>query len=182
MKQKLKQNKGITLVALVVTIILIIILAGISINLLFGDSGIINKAKKGQVVLDVATAQERLELVKTEIPTKILENKDGTVNLKNYLEELNKDKNKKNCSVTSIEERNETNAEILVSGKYKFLAHDTEKGNVEITYLGEAGGLQISLKEQTYTYPIAGTFEVTSNESEGELTVKSENESIIYRK
>ena len=178
MKQKLKQNKGITLVSLVVTIILIIILAGISINLLFGDSGIINRAKEGQVVLDVATAQERLELVKTEIPTKILDNKDGTVNLKNYLEELNKDKNKENCSVTSIEELNEINAEIIVSGKYKFLAHDTEKGNVEITYLGEAGGLQIAPKEQTYTYPISGTFEVTSNESEGKLTVKSENEEI----
>ena len=152
MKQKLKQNKGITLVSLVVTIILIIILAGISIKLLFGDSGIINRAKEGQVVLDVATAQERLELVKTEIPTKILDNKDGTVNLKNYLEELNKDKNKENCSVTSIEELNEINAEIIVSGKYKFLAHDTEKGNVEITYLGEAGGLQISLLEQIYIY------------------------------
>ena len=50
----MKNNKGITLVALVVTIIVLIILAGISINLLLGDNGIITKAqdaKKQQKML-----------------------------------------------------------------------------------------------------------------------------------
>ena len=41
----MKNNKGITLIALVVTIIVLIILAGISISLLFGENGIIGKAK-----------------------------------------------------------------------------------------------------------------------------------------
>lgn len=39
-------NKGITLVALVVTIVVLLILAGISINLLLGENGIIKKRKK----------------------------------------------------------------------------------------------------------------------------------------
>ena len=52
MKTKNKRNylkeKGITLIALVVTIVVLLILAGVSINALFGDSGIIEKAKDAQ--------------------------------------------------------------------------------------------------------------------------------------
>ncbi|MGN1269980.1 MAG: Tfp pilus assembly protein FimT/FimU [Clostridia bacterium] len=43
---KVKQNnKGITLIALVVTIVVLLILAGISITALFGDNGLITRAK-----------------------------------------------------------------------------------------------------------------------------------------
>ena len=45
---KLKSKKGITLVALVVTIVVLLILAGVSINLVLGDNGIIAKAKETQ--------------------------------------------------------------------------------------------------------------------------------------
>ena len=45
---KLKSKKGITLVALVVTIVVLLILAGASINLVLGDNGIIDKAKEAQ--------------------------------------------------------------------------------------------------------------------------------------
>lgn len=51
-----KQN-GVTLVALVITIVVLIILAGISINMVLGDNGIITIAKK---------AKENVELAKTE--------------------------------------------------------------------------------------------------------------------
>lgn len=38
-------QKGITLIALVVTIVVLLILAGVSINALFGNNGIISRAK-----------------------------------------------------------------------------------------------------------------------------------------
>ena len=41
----LKKQKGITLVALVVTIVVLLILAGVSINLVLGDNGIVKKAQ-----------------------------------------------------------------------------------------------------------------------------------------
>ena len=44
----MKNNKGITLVALVVTIVVLLILAGVSINLVLGNNGIIVKAKEAQ--------------------------------------------------------------------------------------------------------------------------------------
>ena len=53
-----KQN-GITLIALVVTIVVLLILAGVSINALFGDSGIINKAKDAQNKMDQAAENDQ---------------------------------------------------------------------------------------------------------------------------
>ena len=47
MKNK-RDMKGITLVALVVTIVVLLILAGVSINLVLGDNGIIKKAQEAK--------------------------------------------------------------------------------------------------------------------------------------
>ena len=43
-----RQNSGITLVALVITIVVLLILAGVSINLVLGNNGIIAKAKEAE--------------------------------------------------------------------------------------------------------------------------------------
>ena len=43
---KTKEIKGVTLVALVVTIVALLILAGVNINLVIGKNGIIAKAKE----------------------------------------------------------------------------------------------------------------------------------------
>ena len=58
----MRKEKGITLVALVVTIIVLIILAGISINLVLGDNGIITIAKKAKENTELAKIQEETEL------------------------------------------------------------------------------------------------------------------------
>ena len=41
-----KQEKGITLIALVITIVILLILAGLTINLALGDGGLAQKAKE----------------------------------------------------------------------------------------------------------------------------------------
>lgn len=41
----LKANGGITLVALIITIIVLLILAGVSISMLLGENGLINKSQ-----------------------------------------------------------------------------------------------------------------------------------------
>ena len=48
--RKLKQNKGITLIALVVTIVIMLILAGVSIVAIFSDNGLIERTKKSVFV------------------------------------------------------------------------------------------------------------------------------------
>ncbi len=47
MKKFLKETNGITLIALVVTIVVLLILASVSISMLLGDNGIIKNARKG---------------------------------------------------------------------------------------------------------------------------------------
>ena len=60
-KTKFKENKGITLIALVVTIIVLLILAGISINALAGQNGILNRTTSAKQKTEEAQAQEELE-------------------------------------------------------------------------------------------------------------------------
>ena len=57
----LNQN-GITLIVLVVTIVILLILAGVSISALFGDSGIIDRAKEAQNKMDSATGNDKKEV------------------------------------------------------------------------------------------------------------------------
>lgn len=51
-------QKGITLIALVVTIVVLLILAGVSINTVFSENGIIARAKNAQDKIDQATQNE----------------------------------------------------------------------------------------------------------------------------
>ena len=60
-KQKSKQT-GITLIALVVTIIVLSILAGVSINMIVGDNGIITMARQGKENTELAQKQEQESL------------------------------------------------------------------------------------------------------------------------
>ena len=58
----MKKETGITLVSLVVTIIILIILAGISMNTLIGDNGIITKAKQAKQNITLAGEAEAMQL------------------------------------------------------------------------------------------------------------------------
>ena len=57
---KTKEIKGITLVALVITIVVLLILAGVSINTVLGDDGIIKKAKEAAEATKRASAEEEM--------------------------------------------------------------------------------------------------------------------------
>jgi len=54
----MKNNKGITLISLVVTIIVLLILAGVSIAMLSGDNSILSRAKETGYKQPLANAQE----------------------------------------------------------------------------------------------------------------------------
>ena len=65
----MRHNKGITLVALVVTIVVLLILAGVSINLVLGDNGIVKRAQeaKNKTEEDLANTQEVMNQMTDEI-------------------------------------------------------------------------------------------------------------------
>ena len=55
----LKSNKAITLVALIITIIILLILAGVSLSMILGDNGLINKAKSSVNAYQQAALNEQ---------------------------------------------------------------------------------------------------------------------------
>ena len=66
-KEELKKaNKGITLIALVITIIVLLILAGVSIATLTGDNGILTKAQTAKEKNDAAEKEETQKLLQAE--------------------------------------------------------------------------------------------------------------------
>ena len=60
--KNLTNQKGITLVALVVTIIVLLILAGVSLSLVAGSDGILGKATNAVDKHQIATIKEKIEL------------------------------------------------------------------------------------------------------------------------
>ena len=66
LKTKLKNVKGITLIALVITIIVLLILAGVSIAMLTGENGILTQAQKAKMETENVAKQEEQDLAKLE--------------------------------------------------------------------------------------------------------------------
>ena len=62
MKLNLKERKGITLIALVITIIVLLILAGVSIAMLTGQNGILTQAQNAKTTNENKSAEEKVKL------------------------------------------------------------------------------------------------------------------------
>ena len=62
LRKKLKNTKGITLIALVVTIIILLILAGVSIAMLTGNNGVLTQGKRAKEETEIAEEKEAISL------------------------------------------------------------------------------------------------------------------------
>ncbi len=123
MMKKPKEIKGITLISLVITIIVLLILVGINLLTLTGENGLLNKAKIAKEKTDYATAKENLELILEDIKVqKITEEKRNTV--VTDCDELNDVQ-----SITNIEYIDTTNDKyaLVTYGKYIFKIDDNLK-------------------------------------------------------
>ncbi len=67
MNNKRNKDQGITLIALVITIIVLIILAGVSIAMLTGDNGLLKKVEEARISNDKAELREYQELLNAEL-------------------------------------------------------------------------------------------------------------------
>ena len=81
----MKKSKGITLIALVVTIVVLLILAAISISVLTGDNGIINNSQQAKEDTEIAEEKETVELSAVQAAEK---DKYGNVIEENLREQL----------------------------------------------------------------------------------------------
>ena len=82
-----KANNGITLIVLVITIIVLLILAGVSIAMLTGQNGILNQASKAKTETEKSNWKEKIDISKLAVKT---EKEDPTMD--DIIQELIKTK------------------------------------------------------------------------------------------
>ena len=123
MKVNLKQNNGITLIALVITIVVLLILAGVTIAMLTGENGILGKATTAKSKNDESSVEEKIKL--SVMYAKMNTNGDTAINLGELKSELEKNFN----NDVDIQGEENTLPWIVASNGYSF--EITENGEVK---------------------------------------------------
>lgn len=116
--------KGISLMALVIAIIVLLILAGITINLTVGSNGIFTKAQTAKEQTNMAQAKENVELKIASLQT---EGKATIASLKEYA--------KTDSDITI-----DTNSKIIYKNEYEF----TIDNNLKITNVAKYDNKDVS--------------------------------------
>ncbi len=141
MKIGMKRERGITLIALVVTIVVLLILAGVSINVLFGNNGIIEKAKEAQNKMDKATENDQKEI--NELTNWLDNQVNGTTGGGTTGEDDNPSTTPKISRLIGTVVDKNTKAEdaygnkITIPKGFKVVAHGTVAGSATYTYSGD---------------------------------------------
>ena len=144
MKKQLEKAKGITLIALVITIIILLILAGVSIATLTGEGGILSKAQQSKEFYELEEEKERLELVKAEV---LIEN-NGKITVEQYIEELKK----RGITIEDDITSNLDGSKNCITDKgYSVLIEQLEDNNVSIIVEGKIGQLPPRILKLTVT-------------------------------
>lgn len=162
MKDKFKGKKGITLVSLVITIIILLILAGITISMTLGDQGIFRKAKKASEMYVNAQweEQEKINAIDTQLSTIFLSDydissapKEELEQIRQNMEEMQELLNEKdkvlNDLRNQLENTTATEADILV-GKTAYLQNGIKvgtmpnKGNIGTQTINPGGSYKIA--------------------------------------
>ena len=169
-KRDLKE-RGITLIALVVTIVVLLILAGVTVNTLFNDNGILNYAKTSGNEFKIQAVREKIEAIKLNWEAEKVV--DSSITIEKLWEDLEKaeiiDSKDENVSLKSTVTENEneiTKYEIETKEGYLVEIIVTKKSNGSITVeIGE-------IEESTNPLPRISIKETTANNNS--ITVKVE--------
>lgn len=129
----MKKETGITLIALIVTIIVLLILAGITIGTLMGENGIVNKANIAKERTKIEEYREDLQLIGMGLqPKRVMENLSSKEFMDRYEDEIKKDKRYEKVE----REDDET---IIVTTKEGYVYKITTD---EVEYLGKDGEIK----------------------------------------
>ena len=83
---KTKENKGITLIALIITIIVLLILAGVTISAISGNESVMEKAKQAKELNESSSELEQMQIAAVSAMANGLDGKISADNLKDALE------------------------------------------------------------------------------------------------
>ena len=119
-------KSGITLIALIISIIVLVILVGVALNTLYGEKGIISDAQDVAILSNIKSLEEGIDLYKID------KNIEGKIDETSYPIALNEDGRR----ITLIQMKNASDLEKLPDEvKYTLLNLTTEKGTPNIPSL-----------------------------------------------
>ena len=123
-----RNTKGITLIALIISIVVLVILAGVTVNTLYGENGIITTTQDVAVLSNIKSLEESIDVYK------IGKNLDGKIEEDSYPIALNEDGSR----VTLSQMKNASElAKLPDEVKYTLLNLTTEKGTTNIPSLDQ---------------------------------------------
>ena len=140
-RRNYSNQTGITLIALVVTIVVLLILVGVSINAIFSENGIIKRAKDAQNKMDQAT-QNDLDSI-NELNNWIVGKINGTTGGGTTGGDANPSTTSKISTLVGTVVDKNTKAEdaygnkITIPKGFKVVAHGTVAGSATYTYSGD---------------------------------------------
>ena len=186
--RKKQKQEGITLIALVVTIVVLLILAGTSIAMLTGDNGIITNAQKAQMANTKAEVTEKMNMAYnaaySEARVKLATNSgyQPSASIADLAEivakELGVDAETTDVPTTGIDngyhvyyKTNGTTITMLYGDKKFALEADTEEQNN--LYPNIKGEITLSTTQVTYTKQPDGTTSNPTTPSTGTITVEN---------
>ena len=133
-----KATTGLTLVALVVTIVVLLILAGITITYVVGDNSVFKQAQEAKLKTDIAGWQERLEMAKSPVFIEGL----GTFNPDKYFDYIQQ-QGIINNKDTDVIDNGDGTYEVTTKPGYVFeitlIPNKENPTDAEIEYIGQAG-------------------------------------------
>ena len=103
-KTNLRKSRGITLIALVITIIVLLILAGVAISMLSGENGILKKATEAKTKYGEAQEDEKSKLLDYDIATDLSTNNSPYKFCNGYLTGLRNETEKHAVNVKTAKE------------------------------------------------------------------------------
>jgi signal transduction histidine kinase len=85
--KKIKSETAITLIALIITVIILLILAGVSLNALVGDNGIIVKSTEAKLESEEAELKEQVEMIVADTVGELVNNPMSQNEIRDYIKE-----------------------------------------------------------------------------------------------
>ena len=179
-----KSNLGITLIALIITIIVLLILAGVTLNMVMGENGIFGKANNAKNKTEVAQYEEELRMCVLELQTDVATN--GTTFNMDTIKNKFVEKVKELENTTEIEfptEESETRLDGTYKG-YEFYIDDKYAAHIGNKATGIS--LTTSINPSGWTQgPVTATITIKSNNGinkvEPDEGSKNGNEYIITK-
>lgn len=131
----MKKQNGITLIALVITIIVLLILAGVSIAMLTGENGILNKATTATESTQAAEAEEAIKLavnvvIADKLDPSVTDTDKKTISAANIIA-ANNDSNVTLTEATGTPAAGKVDIDAKIGDKTYSFSVDTTTGKVE---------------------------------------------------